>query len=126
MRGANITKPPLVRIYASQCVVLLVIVSTIFIVTDWITAYSSLVGGMISIGPNIYFVRLAFRYTGASVAADVTRSLYLGEMGKFVLTAVLFACVFVFIKPLSIVILFASFIFMTVLNVILVLRMSRF
>lgn len=60
------------------------------------------------------------------MANDVTRSLYLGEMGKFVLTAVLFACVFALVKPLSVAILFTSFIFMTVLNSILVLRMSKF
>ncbi len=124
MHGAKIQKPPFLRIYASQCVVL-VCISTVLLFADRVIAYSSLLGGIISIGPNIYFARLAFRFTGASAANDVTSSLYVGEVGKFVLTAVLFACVFVLIKPLSTAMLFTSFIFMTALNLVLVLRMSK-
>ena len=71
MHGAKIQKPPFLRIYASQCVVL-VCISTVLLFADRVIAYSSLLGGIISIGPNIYFARLAFRFTGASAANDVS------------------------------------------------------
>ena len=93
---------------------------------DWLSAYSVLLGGLISIVPNSYLASLAYRFTGARAASDVAGSLYRGEVGKFVLTAVMFALVFVMVKPLSAPALFAAFILTTVLNWVLVLRMSKF
>lgn len=124
-RGAKIAKPPFLRIFASQLIVL-VMVSAGLLFADGVLAYSVLLGGMISIVPNGYFATLAYRYSGARAATDVARSLYRGEVGKFVLTAIMFACVFVLVKPLSTAALFTMFILMTVLNWILVLRMSKF
>lgn len=124
-RGAQITKPPLLKIFASQCVVLAAL-SLGFLFVDVTTAYSVLLGGMVCIFPNAYFAFLAFRHSGARAARDVAKSLYRGEVGKFILTAVLFACVFVLIKPLSVGALFAMFIAMMILNGFLVHRMSSF
>ena len=123
--GAKIAKPPFLRIYASQ-LVLLIFAAVLLLVTDKIVAYSTLFGGLISIVPNSYFAMLAYRYTGAKAASEVAKSLYRGEVGKFVLTAIMFACIFVLVKPLSTAALFTAFILMTVLNLVLVLRMSKF
>ena len=123
--GAPIVKPPLLKIYLGQCSVLAVLTAGLFFV-DVTTAYSVLLGGMVSILPNTYLGAMAFRHSGARAAQEVATSLYRGEVGKFVLTAVFFACIFVFIKPLSVGALFTMFIAMMVLNWFLVHRLSNF
>jgi ATP synthase protein I len=123
--GAKIAKPPFLRIFTSQGIVL-VLVAALVLPFDWLSAYSVLLGGLISIVPNGYLASLAYRFTGARAATDVAGSLYRGEIGKFVLTAVMFALVFVLVKPLSAPALFAAFILTTVLNWVLVLKMSKF
>jgi len=123
--GAQIAKPPFLRIFTCQSLVLVLVVA-ILLPIDWQSAYSVLLGGLISIVPNGYLASLAYRFTGARAASDVAGSLYRGEVGKFVLTAVMFALVFVMVKPLSAPALFAAFILTTVLNWVLVLRMSKF
>ena len=114
-RGAQLAKPPLMRIFAAQIIVLLFGVVALLLV-DTITAYSALIGGVIAIAPNAYFARWAFRFSGAQAAADVARSFYRGEAGKFLLTTVLFAGVFALIKPLNVVVIFLVYIAMMALN----------
>ena len=122
-RGAQISKPPILKIYGIQCAVLLCLCAGLLAV-DITTAYSALLGSLISIGPNVYFACSAFRYSGARAASSVARALYRGEVFKFVLTAALFASVFILVKPLAAGTLFAAFIFTTVINTILILKLG--
>lgn len=110
--GANIARPPLGRLYATQVIVLAVVVAGLGWV-DTTMAYSALLGGFISIGPNSYFARQAFRFRGAQASPLVARSFYLGETGKFMLTAAAFAAVFAAVKPLNATALWAAFLGMT-------------
>lgn len=119
--GAQLAKPPLVRLFVWQLMVLLVI-STALLLVDSTIALSALVGGLISVGPNAYFARWAFRFSGAQAAGEVTRSFYRGEAGKFLSTAVLFASAFVLIDLINVAVLFLMYIFMMALNWILALR----
>jgi ATP synthase protein I len=119
--GAQLIKPPLLRIFVTQFLVLLVI-STSMLMLDKTAALSALVGGSISIVPNMYFARWAFRFSGAKSAARVAQSFYRGEAGKFVLTAVLFASIFMLMRPLNAVVIFLTYIFMMALNWMLALR----
>lgn len=57
-------------------------------------AYSALLGGAVSILPNVYFAKKLFRYQGAHAAKQIVRNFYKGEAGKLLLSAVLFAIVF--------------------------------
>lgn len=123
-RGARIAKPPFLKIYGVQWLALLC-ASAGLLVVDVTTAYSALLGGLISIGPNSYFARAAFRYSGARAANDVARALYRGEVLKFLLSAALFASVFVLVKPLAAGTLFGAFILMTVINTILVVKLGN-
>jgi ATP synthase protein I len=107
--GAAIAKPPLVKLYALQTVVLLAISAGLLWI-DKVTAYSVLLGGLISIAPNSYFARQAFRFRGAAAAGHIARAFYLGETGKFVLTATAFAVVFATVKPLDVVALWAAYV----------------
>jgi ATP synthase protein I len=123
-RGAQLAKPPLVRMYAIQGIVLLLGAAGLIFVSKTY-AYSALFGGLISIVPNMYFARWAFRYSGARAANDVTRSFYRGEAGKFLLTVALFAGVFVQVTPLEVVALFLTYIFMMALNGLLAFHFSQ-
>lgn len=106
--GATIARPPLWRLYALQTVILLAI-SVSLLLIDSVTAYSVLLGGLISIAPNGYFARQAFRYRGAQAAGYIARGFYQGEAGKFVLTATAFAVIFAAVKPLNMVALWGAY-----------------
>lgn len=120
-RGAQLKKLPLKQVFFTQ-VLLLLFVSAGTALLDILAAKSMLLGGWIAIAPNAYFAYWAFRYTGAQAASEVAQSFYRGEAGKFLQTTVLFAGVFAWVKPLDVVILFLSFIFMMALNWMLALR----
>lgn len=124
-QGAQIAKPPILKIYGIQSVIL-VCVSAGLSMVDRTMAYSALLGGLISIGPNFYFACSAFRYSGARAARHIARSVYRGEVLKFVLSAALFASVFVLVRPIAAGTLFAAFILATVVNTILVVKLGKF
>lgn len=67
---------------------------------------------------NLFFLFMAFRYAGAQAARQVLQSFYLGESGKFILTALLFAAMFYWIKPLSIVGVMMGFIAMQLVSAV--------
>lgn len=123
-RGAQIPKPPILKIYGIQCAALLLI-GVGLIAVDWTTAYSAFLGGLISIGPNTYFACSAFRYSGAGAADHVARSIYRGEVIKFVFSAALFALIFATVRPLAAGTLFTAFILTTVINTILIVKLGK-
>lgn len=73
-------------------------------------AVSLLLGGMIAVVPNAFLgARLLTPGAGGSAKA-LLRSAWLGEIGKLVLTAVLFGIVFARVRPLSGLAVFGGFI----------------
>ena len=119
--GARIAGPPLAKIYGIQGVLLLLVYPALVWI-DSVTAYSTLLGGLIALGPNAYFARQAFKYHGARAATHVTAAFYKGEVGKLVLTAALFAAVFAGVRPLQVPALFAGFVLWSALNLIFAWR----
>ncbi|MDC3332816.1 ATP synthase subunit I [bacterium] len=115
-KGAQLKKPPLMPVFLTQGLVLTVLTVFLWFVADSVVAYSAALGGFVSVGPNVYFARWAFRFAGARATAQVIHAFYLGETGKFVLTAMLFACVFAWIQPINAVAVFLSYGLMAVLN----------
>jgi ATP synthase protein I len=107
--GATIAKPPLWKLYTLQTGILLACCAALLLI-DTVSAYSALLGGLISIAPNSYFARQAFRFRGATAARHIARAFYLGETGKFVLTATAFAVAFATVKPLNVVALWAAYV----------------
>ena len=73
------------------------------------TAYSVLLGGLICLLPNTYFAYRAFRFQGARAAKQIVQSFYAGEAGKLALTTILFAGVFIGVKPLNALALFIGY-----------------
>jgi ATP synthase protein I len=117
----KISRPPILRIYGFQCALVL-LASVILIPLDKVTAYSAVIGGMISVVPNVYFARQVFRYTGAAFAREVARSFYRGESGKFVTTLALFAATFVLVQPLQVFVLFLAYLSVMLLNAVMLAR----
>ncbi|GLK59311.1 F0F1 ATP synthase subunit I [Azotobacter vinelandii] len=74
-----------------------------------VAGYSALLGSLIAWLANLYFAHRAFRYFGARSARAVVQSLWSGEMGKMILTAALFALVFVGVRPLEPLALFGGY-----------------
>ncbi len=75
-----------------------------------ISGYSALLGGLICVIPNAFLaLRLAVprREPGAQA---LVRAAYIGELGKLVLTVLMFGAVFITVRPLAAGPLFAGFI----------------
>jgi ATP synthase protein I len=92
---------------------ILLALAAVLLAVDTTTAYSALVGGLISIGPSYFFARQVFRFRGARLAPQITQAFYVGETGKFLLTAAAFALVFALVKPLHAGILLLAYLGMT-------------
>lgn len=74
-----------------------------------VAGYSTLLGGMIALVPNLYFTYKAFRYFGARSVNAIVQSFWSGEMGKLILTAALFALVFAGVERLNVAALFVGY-----------------
>jgi ATP synthase protein I len=102
-------KVPVFPLLVAQLLAALLAVLGLFMWLGPVHAYSGLCGGLIAWLPNLYFARMAFRFSGARAARQIIRSFYAGEAGKFILTAVLFALAFLGVKPLEASALFGVF-----------------
>ena len=98
----------IIRILFLQITTIFFLTITFWLFDNKITAYSSLLGGLLGLIPNVF---LAARLIAAPRSAKaVLRAAYIGEAGKVVLTFLLFGLVFIIVKPLDAKILFISFI----------------
>ncbi|MEZ5530593.1 MAG: ATP synthase subunit I [Porticoccaceae bacterium] len=105
---ATIEVPPVGRIALIQLLVLAV-AGLGLLPVDKTLSCSLMMGGVIQIGPQAYFTRLAFRYRGARQTPKILRAIYWGETGKLLLTAVLFGLTFSYVKPLHVPMLFLGY-----------------
>lgn len=121
----KIARPPLVKIYGTQLLLLVLASTAVFFPFDWVDAYSFLIGGLIAIGPNAYFARQAFRYSGALYAREVNQAFYRGEVGKYLTTLLLFSGVFAALSPLNVLVLFLAYLAALLLNTLLVAYYGR-
>lgn len=117
MAGAEIARPPVHRITAAQFVIL-VPLCLFLLFFDQVRAYSVLSGGLIAILPQAYFAALAFRWRGATSARAIARSSYAGETGKFLLSIAGFAAVFVAVRPIDGMAVFAGYLGMLAIQII--------
>lgn len=111
-RGAPLARPPLGKLYGGQLLLLLAVAAGLVWVNRT-TAYSALLGGLISVGPSYFFARQVFRFRGARLAPQIAQAFYVGETGKFLLTAVAFAVVFALVRPLNAAVLLLAYLGMT-------------
>lgn len=74
-----------------------------------VAGYSGLLGSLIALLPNAYFVFRVFRYYGARSARAIVNEMFSGEAGKLILTAVLFIGVWLGVSPLEQMALFTGY-----------------
>ena len=126
MAGAKIKRPAVYRISIIQLLVLLG-ASLILLVCGIEWASSVLSGGLIAVLPQAYFAARTFRWRGARSAQSIARSSYGGVVGKFIFSAAGFAVVFVMVRPINGLAVFAAYIAMLLIQIIgswLLLRKS--
>jgi ATP synthase protein I len=72
--------------------------------------YSALLGGAIVVLPNAFLAARLLAPGNTASAQAMLQSAWLGAAGKLLITAILFAAVFVAVKPLSVPAVFGGFI----------------
>jgi ATP synthase protein I len=77
---------------------------------DAVAAYSAWLGGAVCVIPNVYLALRMMAATPSNEAGRMLRATYFGEVGKLVITAVLFTVVFVAVRPLNPAAVLAGFI----------------
>ena len=106
-RLGNLTKSPIFRIVAAQFIVT-ILASALCLVFDRVAAISALMAGICCVIPGCYTLVVSLRPV---IKGDPGLSQALrGEVGKFALTVSLFALVFVFVKPLNVLVFFSTFV----------------
>lgn len=100
-------------------VVITILISLLLLITAGkVASYSALLGGGASIGPVAFFARCAFRYSAAQSPDMVMKWFMIGEIGKLILTALIFAVCIVSVEPLTISVMFATFLIVMMINLI--------
>ena len=121
----TINKVTAYKIVGIQLILTVVLTLILSVYVSQESAYSALLGGLLFILPNAYFVRCAFRGTGLQPPETVLRWFYMGEAGKLILTGILFAACFIFVKSLVIPALFGTYLFLMIMNLIILARTNN-
>jgi len=98
---SNLKAPPVHKVIVAQLAAAGLMTLISLFISGTIMAYSVLLGGLISALPNSYFALHAFKFQGARNAQRVVRSFIKGELGKIIITLVLFALSFTLISNLD-------------------------
>ena len=120
----TISTPPIGRISLIQVAVMLLLSGVSLVALGKVSAYSVLLGGLISIIPNAYFAAKVFSQTGARAMESVVRNAYLGEFIKLALMGAGFSLVFVLVKPLQASGVFAGFVLVHIVWLVCLIRLK--
>jgi len=120
----TIKTPPIGRISLIQMAAMLLLSGISLVVLGTVSAYSVFLGGLISIIPNAYFAAKVFSRTGARAMETVVRNAYLGEFIKLALMGAGFSLVFVLVKPLQPLSLFAGFVLVHIVWLVCLVRLQ--
>lgn len=104
--------------------VTLVVAGVLCVTASTAAAYSALLGGIAYGCPNAIFIRYALRRTERYAPRAVLYGFVLGEAGKLLATAAIFAAAFLWVPDLNIAALFGTFLAMIVINTIGIARMG--
>jgi ATP synthase protein I len=120
----TISTPPIGRISLIQVAAMLLLSGASLVVLGKVSAYSVLLGGLISIIPNAYFAAKVFSQSGARAMETVVRNAYLGEFIKLALMGAGFSLVFVLVKPLQAPGVFAGFVLVHIVWLVSLIRLQ--
>ena len=94
-------RQPMFSVILLQAAMTVLIGLLFWLIQGWVAAYSAWLGGVTALLPNLYFTYKAFQYFGARSIGAIVQSFWAGQMGKLILTAMLFAVLFLGVKPLN-------------------------
>ena len=104
--------------------IFLFLISFYFILIDIHTGLSILSGGLIFLGPHLWFYKVFFSEKNITMK-KVVSSLYKGTVGKFILVAVLFMGTFILFPSVDPYLIFGVFIMMNVVQLTFSLVISK-
>ena len=104
------------RLVYVQLIVMVVTALLSYVCGGLVIAYSVLLGCVVCVLPNIYFVRSTLKNVESETPQSILMRFYIGEGQKFLLTMAMFAICFVLIKPLHVVSFFAAYITIMIIN----------
>lgn len=116
LKAITINRTAAYKLLGIELVIAVVVALLLLFYSGVASAWSALMGGLIYILPNAYFTRSAFRGNERESPRNIVRWFYIGEAGKLVLTAVLFALCFVLVGSLHVKVLFMTYILMIIVN----------
>ncbi|MBB6520196.1 ATP synthase subunit I [Pseudoteredinibacter isoporae] len=108
MHSNTIDKPAILRVML-QLFLLSGVISLLVYGLRPIWGQSIMAGACLYIIPQSYFALYAFRFRGARASRLIAQSFYRGEVGKYLLTLVGFACVFNSPVSWSVAVVFAAY-----------------
>lgn len=97
----NLKPPPVYKVIVAQLAASAIIAALFLIFAGFVSFYSALLGGLISVAANSFFAAQAFRFGGARNAKKIVQSFMVGEIGKFIIVIGLFALSFGLIESLN-------------------------
>ncbi|MCZ6524952.1 MAG: ATP synthase subunit I [Gammaproteobacteria bacterium] len=106
------------KILAVEASITIVLAFLLLMSVDAVIAYSVALGGLAFVIPNTFFARYVFRYSAAESLSLAIRWFYIGEAVKIIMTVLIFAACFIWVKPLNVIALFATFLIMMFVNAI--------
>lgn len=113
----NLKPPPVYKVIVAQVFAATAVSLVALFFSSFELAYSLLLGGLISSISNWFFTSQAFKYRGARNAKRILRSFLAGEIGKLVITVVMFALCFSFLANVIGFALIMGFLFVHVVGV---------
>ena len=110
MSTGTIKAPSLAMMTVVQGAVTLALAITSYLFWGRVSAYSLLLGGLISTVPNAYYARAVFRHRGARALTRTVKAIYMGELIKLAMMGAGFALAFKYVRPVDATALFAGFV----------------
>ena len=99
-----------------QTVVTLCVAAGLWFWQGQVAGVSALLGGATAVIPNGFLAARLLQWRAGAGAASLWRSMWIGEIGKLLLTAVLFAAIFGAVRPLAPLAVFCGFIAAQLVN----------
>lgn len=98
----NVGREQAIKILIAQLSISLFVALVYGLMQGINVGYSALWGGLTCVIANFFFFRKAFKYAGAQAAQQMMRGFMFGQLGKFLITVLLFVLAFTIahIQPL--------------------------
>lgn len=112
MQGAHSrrVKARVYRVYMIQAGLTVLVSTLCWLIAGQQAGVSALAAGFIYLVPNVYFAGRALQHRRGDTARRVLAQMYVSEIWKMGMTALLFAAVFMLVRPLSPFSLFGTYI----------------